>query len=167
MTHTPNPADRAAVLPAWLCLMLAALLGVGVALIPAAPVSADDHRDHEHEDEDDEEDFDFEEEMEEMEFFLVEVEQYILLLEIVEKYHDIVADPAAAGVAAVLKVEEFTEDAEEAVALLEDVLQNAGDPAVVRAIRLTLVDRYGDLDQPAKAREQLRLLIIGEGEATQ
>ena len=147
--------------PLWLWMILLGVVTVGSFSVTSVPVWADDH---EHEEYDDDDDDDWEEIEEEMEWFLMEVEMYSELLDVVTQVHEIAEDPDVAGVAAVLAVEEHTEGPTEAAAFLEGLLPEARSDTVRRAIRLQLVDFYTESDQPEKSREQLRQLITGGGE---
>ena len=163
-TPTTNSPDRSAA-SVWLsrwALLLALLLAGGILTASVAPtVWADDDR--EQRDDDDDEDEYWEEEEEELEWFMIEVELYSELLELVLTYEEIASDAGTAGVAAVMAVEEHVQEASEAATLFEEMLPQVTNPTVERAIRLKLVDVYGEMDQPEKSIEQLKLLIKGSG----
>lgn len=153
--------------------LLTLLIACGVVTTSVAPTAwaaeDDDREAFEDDDMDDDEDEDWdeedwEEEIEEFEWYLTELEMYGQLLELVLTYDEIASDPGTAGVAAVMAVEEHVEEASEAAALFEEVLPSVTNPKVKRAIRLKLVDVYGDMDQPKKSLEQLKLLITNSGE---
>lgn len=149
----------------WLWMILFGVVSVGSFTVPAAPAWADDHderevEEDEHEDHDGDED-DWEDIEEEMSWFLMEVEMYQQLLEVVLSVHEIADKSSVAGVAAVLAVEEHFEGPAESAAFLEGLLPKVADPTVARAIRLQLVDFYAESDQPEKSRAQLEMLILG------
>ncbi|MEM7624007.1 MAG: hypothetical protein AAF333_00100 [Planctomycetota bacterium] len=147
--------------PLWLWMVLLGAVTVGSFSVTSTTVWADDHEHREHDDDhDDDEDWD--ELEEEMEWFLMEVEMYSELLDVVAQVHEIAADPDVSGVAAVLAVEEHTDGPAAAAGFLEGLLPEARSDTVRRAIRLQLVDFYTESDQPEKSQEQLRLLIAGE-----
>ncbi|MEM1107361.1 MAG: hypothetical protein AAGH99_01580 [Planctomycetota bacterium] len=156
----PDRTSPSAWVSRW-ALLLALLLGGGLlasSVAPSAWADEDDEEEVEYEDED------WEEEVEEMEWFMVELELYNELLELVLTYREIASDPGTAGVAAVMAVEEHVEDASESAALFEEMLPQVKNPTVERAIRLKLVEVYGEMDQPEKSIEQLKWLIKNSGE---
>ncbi|MEM9916327.1 MAG: hypothetical protein AAF911_15335 [Planctomycetota bacterium] len=165
-TNSPDRSSSSIWLSRW-ALLLALLLAGGILTASVAPtVWADDEREQRDEDFDDEDDEDeyWEEEEEELEWFMIEVGLYSELLELVLTYEEIANDPGKAGVAAVMAVEEHVQEASEAAALFEEMLPQVTNPTVERAIRLKLVDVYGEMDQPEKSIEQLKLLIKGSGQ---
>lgn len=147
--------------PAWLWMLLAASITMGLLLTqPPLAFAEDDQEEQRYEDDEDQESEDWEwDEEEEMEWFFVEVEMYQKLLEIVSQSHRIAADPSVAAVAGVLKVEEHADEPSDTAAFLEGLLPQVHDATVIRAIRFQLVDTYAEMDQPEKSLEQLRLLI--------
>lgn len=181
MNNTPMKSSDSKPTPlTWLsrwAALLTLLIACGLVTTSVAPhawAAEDDEREEfedddmdRDEDEDEDEEWDqedWEEEMEEFEWYVVELEMYGQLLELVLTYDEIASDPGTAGVAAVMAVEEHVEEASEAAALFEEVLPDVTNPKVERAIRLKLVDVYGDMDQPQKSLEQLKLLMTNSGE---
>ncbi|MEO0515342.1 MAG: hypothetical protein AAF086_08630 [Planctomycetota bacterium] len=143
--------------------LLTLLLACGVITSSIAPAAwADDHEEREEYDED--EDEDWEDEDEELEWFMVEVELYAQLLDLVLTFEDIASDAGTAGVAAVMAVEEHVDEPADAAALYEEMLPQVTNATVERAIRLKLVDVYAEMDQPEKSVEQLKQLIAGSAE---
>ncbi|MBB6431112.1 hypothetical protein [Algisphaera agarilytica] len=175
-THPMKSSDSKPAPLTWLsrwAALLALLIACGVfttAVAPTAWAAEDDDLEEvegdDMEGDEDEEwgEEDWEEEIEEFEWYVVELEMYGQLLQLVLTYDEIASDPGTAGVAAVMAVEEHVEEASEAAALFEEVLPQVTNPRVERAIRLKLVDVYGDMDQPEKSLEQLKLLITNSGE---
>lgn len=139
--------------------LLTLLLACGLVTSSIAPAAwADDHEEREEHDEDE----DWEEEGEELEWFMVEVELYGQLLDLVLTFEDIVAEESTAAIAAVMAVEEHIEDPAERAAFFEEMLNESKHSTVKRAIRLKLVDVYAELQQPEKVLEQLKALIAPE-----
>lgn len=153
-----------------LALIVAIVAGLGIAL-PAPPAWADDAHDEtrehrEHDDHDDNNDHDEHEEDEdhfdEMEYFVLELETYGRLLDLVHSFAEVAESPGRSGVAAVMAVEEHAGEPEEIVDFFESILDDVENEVVKRAIRLKLVDMYAEIGNREAALDQLRMLITTE-----
>lgn len=166
--HSPNAS-----LSRWTLLIALLLASVLMCSVTTPTAWADDHdedrrerqRDRDHdEDREDEDEDEWEDEEEDFDWFMVEVELYAQLLDLVLTFEDIASDASTAAVAAIMSVEEHTEDPADAAALFEEVLPQVDNPTVIRAIRLKLVDVYAELDQPEKSIDQIKRLIVDSSE---
>ncbi|MEM9882799.1 MAG: hypothetical protein AAF800_07770 [Planctomycetota bacterium] len=170
------PTPRTA--PARLARLLVLLLGLALLAGTAAPTASlaqehdEDHEhhdeEHEHDEEDgDDEDWDEEDverEFMEFEFYAIELELYVQVLEVVRTYGEIADDPSLTGVAAVLAIEEYAEEASDALEVYEQLLPQVTDATVRRAIQLKLLESYRDVDQPQRAMELAKSLVVGAAE---
>lgn len=161
-----------------LTLLLAALLLAwgAMSLMPASPAFAQDEDDEdriefmERADDEDEEgeegdeyeeyEEDFERELAGFEMFFAELEAVTRVMDVVQQMTEIAKDPDAAAIAAVIAVNDY-HDEEEQAEFLESVLAEAGSETVKRAIRMRLIDVYKHSDRFDQAAEQARLLITG------
>jgi hypothetical protein len=93
---------------------------------------------------------------------LVQIEQMRGWLDIVDRYARLSRDPVSSGVAAVIAADDLLRNkpAEQAIEFFSKMMTEVKNEAVQRAIRLQLVELYGKNNQPDKALEQLRLLMI-------
>lgn len=98
----------------------------------------------------------------EMEQQLRHVEMFRTLLGLITDYTQIARDEDAAGVAAVMGLDKHVEGIEEHIELLEDLLDDAENDVVRRAIHLQLSEKYGELGQHEEAREHLGELILAD-----
>lgn len=145
----------------------------GMSMMPVSPAFAEEE-DEEIEFMEDEEDHDEDEEHEHEEFheehlerelagfelYFAELEAVTRILDVVQQMTEIAKDPDSSAIAAVLAVNDFEEEREQAD-FLQSVLDQATSETVKRAIRLRLIDVYKHTDQIDKAAEQARLLIVG------
>ena len=93
---------------------------------------------------------------------MLQIDQMRGWLDIVDRYARMSRDPVAAGVAAVIAADDLfrNKPPEQAIEYFGKLLSEVKNEAVQRAIRLQLVELYGKSNQPDKALEQLRLLMI-------
>ncbi len=84
-------------------------------------------------------------------------------IQLVDRYTTLASNPSAAGVSAVVSLTELmkAKGPEATIAKLNEVLPQAKDPAIQRAIRLQLIDLYKASRQDDKAIEQAVILISG------
>lgn len=91
-----------------------------------------------------------------------QIQLYRNLLGLILDFRKIAEDEAAAGVAAVLSVEDQTADRNAAIEFLTRMLPHAKSEVVRRAIRIQLVDHYKETRQREKALAQIEMLIKGD-----
>ena len=84
-------------------------------------------------------------------------------LDLVDRYSQLSSNPSASSVSAVVTLTDLLrpKGPQAVVDELNKMLAVAKDPAVVRAIRLQLIDWYRAAQQPEKAVEQAEILIGG------
>ena len=92
----------------------------------------------------------------------MQIEQMRGWLDIVDRYARLSRDPVSAGVAAVIAADDLLRNKppEQAIEYFSKLMTEVKNEAVQRAIRLQLVELYGKNNQPDKALEQLRILML-------
>ena len=90
---------------------------------------------------------------------MVEMETNFARLEMVGKISKIASEELLSAAFAITHVTEFMEE-EDVIAFLNDALEGARDEGVRRLIRIKLAEAYAHADQPEKAKQQLRALIV-------
>jgi tetratricopeptide (TPR) repeat protein len=129
-----------------LLLILAAVL---VAVPAARPAFAEDHdEDHEY-----------------FEGPFGEIEMLRQALAVMLEFAEINRDPQAVAVIAVSTIQDYVEDPEQAVEMLEDLLPDVEDPVVQRAVRFKLAELYAAMGEQDEALKHLRALIINRPQA--
>jgi hypothetical protein len=96
---------------------------------------------------------------------IAQVTQYIDVMEkylyVVDHLARLADNPAASGVAAVMNANELLKSKpQDAIDYFNRVLPDVKNESVRRAIRLQLADLYKKSDQPDKALEQMRELMV-------
>lgn len=89
----------------------------------------------------------------------VQIETFTGLIELINEYKEVADDPTSAGIAALFSIEDHAGSVDKAISGLEDILPDVKDPALRRAIRLKLVEFYGQKGENQKALAQIKLLI--------
>jgi len=126
------------------CLLLLILAAVLVTAPVARPALADEHDDN----------------YEHLEGTLGEIEVMRQALAIMLEFAEINRDPQAVAVIAVSTIEDYVEEPEQAVEMLEDLLPDVEDPVVQRTIRFKLAEFYAAMGEQDEALKHLRALIV-------
>ena len=111
---------------------------------------------------DEEGEWEMEEAMFEIELMNQHLEMFQQIVGIVEGMTEVSGDPTSAAVMALMSADDLVEEPGDKVALLEAQLEKVQDPAVRRAIRLTLTEAYIESGQPDKATENIGKLMQGK-----
>jgi len=91
------------------------------------------------------------------------IKLYRNLLGLIQDFRNIAADPATAGVAAVMGVEDHVPQIEDRIKFLERMLPTVDDAIVRRAIQLKLLELYKNHNAPEEKRtRQLQSLMTGQ-----
>lgn len=120
-----------------------------------------DRDDDDDDDEDEDEDEEYEEEWEEYEEFIQHIELYSMMLDMIDDMSKIAESPTSSAVAAIMAAEDYA-DSRDLADLFETSLEATPDATTKRMLRLKLAELYGEMDEPEKALEQLRVLIMHE-----
>ena len=135
----------------------------------------EDHGEHDEWDEDEDwdehnghEDHDWEEHERELQEHMMhmEIQSHELdavsrRLEVVSQVARIAESPLTTASAAIVHINDVFGE-EEAIDVLHDCLRRKPDPAVRRLIRMKLAELYAESDNRREAKEQFRILIVGE-----
>lgn len=92
----------------------------------------------------------------------MELENIRGMMEMIHAFTEIAEDPQRAAVAAIFVTREHAESPHQAAGLLERALEEQDDPTVRRAIRLTLLTLYADIDEGERALPHLKALVMDD-----
>lgn len=93
---------------------------------------------------------------------MAQIEMMRAWLELIDRYVRMSKDPVSAGVAAVVSADDLMRGKQpsQAIEYFNKVLPEVKNETVQRAIRLQLIELYGKNNEPDKALEEIRKLMI-------
>lgn len=93
---------------------------------------------------------------------MAQIEMMRAWLELIDRYVRMSKDPVSAGVAAVVSADDLmrAKQPSQAIEYFNKVLPEVKNETVQRAIRLQLIELYGKNNEPDKALEEIRKLMI-------